>query len=92
MNVTKPGQNKTDSFPATKASCSSAEGWFLGGNGGNATVVLPALDAVVVITRTNYNTRGMHQQTNKLVDDQASEIRPVLGHDINMVGYVRTAT
>jgi CubicO group peptidase (beta-lactamase class C family) len=53
-----------------RASCASADGWFMGGNGGNAIVVLPALDAVVVITRTNYNTRGMHQQTTKLIEEQ----------------------
>lgn len=33
-------------------------------------VVLPALDAIVVITRTSYNTRGMHQQTIKLIEDE----------------------
>jgi CubicO group peptidase (beta-lactamase class C family) len=53
-----------------KASCASAEGWFMGGNGGNAVVAFPALDAVVVVTRTNYNTKGMHQQTIKLIEDQ----------------------
>jgi len=57
------------------AACASAEGWFMGGNGGNAIVVLPALDAVIVITRTNYNTRGMHQQTVRLIED---EILPAL--------------
>ena len=41
----------------------------MSGNGGNAIVVLPALDAVAVITRTNYNTKGMHQQTTKLIED-----------------------
>jgi CubicO group peptidase (beta-lactamase class C family) len=58
-----------------KASCATAEGWFMSGNGGNAVVVLPALDSVVVITRTNYNTKGMHQQTTKLIED---EILPAL--------------
>lgn len=55
-----------------KAPCASAsaDGWFMGGNGGNAIVVLPSLDAVVVITRTNYNTKGMHQQTIKLLEEQ----------------------
>jgi CubicO group peptidase (beta-lactamase class C family) len=53
-----------------KASCASADGWFMGGNGGNAIIAFPSLDAVVVITRTNYNTKGMHQQTIKLVEEQ----------------------
>jgi CubicO group peptidase (beta-lactamase class C family) len=43
--------------------------WFMTGNGGNKVVVFPSLDAVVVITSTNYNTRGMHQQTEKLLVD-----------------------
>jgi hypothetical protein len=40
------------------ASCATAEAWFISSNGGNAIVVLPALDASVVITCTNYNTRN----------------------------------
>jgi hypothetical protein len=32
-------------------------------------VVLPDLDMVVVITSTNYNTKGMHEQTEKLLTD-----------------------
>jgi CubicO group peptidase (beta-lactamase class C family) len=58
-----------------QASCASAEGWFMSGNGGNAIVMFPALDAIVVITRTNYNTKGMHQQTIRLIED---EILPAL--------------
>lgn len=53
-----------------KTSCASVEGWSMGGNGGNAIAVFPSLDAVVVITRTAYNTRGMHQQTQKLLEEQ----------------------
>jgi CubicO group peptidase (beta-lactamase class C family) len=52
-----------------KTSCGDQEGWFMSGNGGNAVVVLPALDAVVVVTRTAYNTRDMHPQTVKLIED-----------------------
>jgi len=39
------------------------------GNGGNKNCVFPALDMVTVITSTNYNTRGMHEQTDKLLTD-----------------------
>jgi CubicO group peptidase (beta-lactamase class C family) len=55
--------------------CAKVEGWFMSGNGGNAIVMFPALDAIAVITRTSYNTRGMHQQTVKLIED---EILPAL--------------
>ena len=39
------------------------------GNGGNKVALFPALDLVVVLTSTNYNTRGMHEQTEKLLTD-----------------------
>ena len=42
---------------------------FMSGNGGNKVAVFPALDMAVVITSTNYNTRGMHEQTEKLLTD-----------------------
>ena len=41
----------------------------MSGNGGNKVAVFPGLDMVVVITSTNYNTKGMHQQTEKLLTD-----------------------
>lgn len=43
--------------------------FYMSGNGGNKVMVVPSLHASVVITSTNYNTRGMHQQTEKLVTD-----------------------
>jgi len=43
--------------------------FFMTGNGGNKVVVIPGLDLVAVITSTNYNTRGMHEQTEKLLTD-----------------------
>jgi CubicO group peptidase (beta-lactamase class C family) len=39
------------------------------GNGGNKVCVLPALDMTVVITSTNYNTKGMHEQTDRILSD-----------------------
>jgi CubicO group peptidase (beta-lactamase class C family) len=41
--------------------------YFMTGNGGNKVVVLPGLDAVVVITSTNFRARGMHEATEKLL-------------------------
>lgn len=43
--------------------------FYMSGNGGNKVVVIPALDMVVVITSTNYSTRGMHEQTEKILTD-----------------------
>jgi CubicO group peptidase (beta-lactamase class C family) len=43
--------------------------FFMSGNGGNKVVGFPNLDACAVITSTNYNTRGMHEQTEKLLTD-----------------------
>jgi CubicO group peptidase (beta-lactamase class C family) len=42
---------------------------FMSGNGGNKVVVIPTLDMAVVITSTNYNTHGMHEQTEKILTD-----------------------
>jgi hypothetical protein len=39
------------------------------GNGGNKIVAIPTLDMVVAITSTNFNTRGMHEQTDKILTD-----------------------
>jgi CubicO group peptidase (beta-lactamase class C family) len=43
--------------------------FYMNGNGGNKVVAIPALDMTVVITSTNYNTRGIHQQTEKILTD-----------------------
>ena len=43
--------------------------YYMTGNGGNKVVVLPDLKMVVVLTSTNYNTRGMHEQTEKLLTE-----------------------
>jgi len=46
---------------------------FMSGNGGNKVALIPELDLVVVITSTNYNTRGMHEQTEKILTDYVLE-------------------
>lgn len=42
---------------------------YMSGNGGNKVVVVPSAKLVAVITSTFYNSRGMHQQTDKLLTD-----------------------
>jgi len=41
--------------------------FFMTGNGGNKVLGFPTLDMAVVITSTNYNTPGMHEQTERLL-------------------------
>lgn len=43
--------------------------WTMSGNGGNAVFVVPEKQLVVVVTRTRFNQRGMHQETQKLLQD-----------------------
>jgi CubicO group peptidase (beta-lactamase class C family) len=43
--------------------------FFMSGNGGNKVVAIPALHMTVVVTSTNYNTHGMHEQTEKILTD-----------------------
>lgn len=49
---------------------------YMSGNGGNKVMVFPTLDLAVVVTTTNYNQRGMHESTDRLVRDL---ILPELG-------------
>lgn len=41
----------------------------MAGNGGNKVAVIPDLDLAVVITSSNFNTRGMHEQTDRILND-----------------------
>lgn len=52
-----------------KSAGKSYPAFFMSGNGGNKVLAFPALDVTVVITSTNYNTHGMHEQTEKLLTD-----------------------
>jgi CubicO group peptidase (beta-lactamase class C family) len=52
-----------------KSGGKSYPAFFMSGNGGNKVLAFPGLDVAVVITSTNFNTRGMHEQTEKLLSD-----------------------
>lgn len=52
-----------------KSGARSYSAYYMSGNGGNKVTAFPALDMVVVITSNNYNTRGMHEQTDRLLTD-----------------------
>jgi CubicO group peptidase (beta-lactamase class C family) len=52
-----------------KSGQKSYPAFFMSGNGGNKVMVFPGLDMSVVLTSTNYNTKGMHQQTEQLLTD-----------------------
>ena len=43
--------------------------WLMSGNGGNKVVVVPDLRLVVVLTSVNYNAKGMHQVTDRLLQE-----------------------
>jgi len=52
-----------------KAGERSWSAYYMSGNGGNKVAVFPQLGMVVVITSTNYNTKGMHEQTERLLTE-----------------------
>jgi len=52
-----------------KTGNSSYPAFFMSGNGGNKVLGFPTLDMAVAITSTNYNTRGMHEQTDRLLSE-----------------------
>jgi hypothetical protein len=41
----------------------------MSGNGGNKVVVVPDLGLVAVLTSANYNAKGMHLVTERLLQD-----------------------
>lgn len=50
--------------------------WAMSGNGGNYVFVLPEEKLVAVVTRTSYNQRGAHQQTQKIFGDYILKAMP----------------
>ncbi len=52
-----------------KAGDKSYPAAFMSGNGGNKVVLIPSLDMAVVITATNYNTKGMHDLTDQVLSE-----------------------
>jgi len=54
---------------AFKSGDKTFSAYYMSGNGGNKVAVFPDLALVAVITSTNYNTPGMHQQTDRLLSD-----------------------
>lgn len=56
--------------------CGTLEVWFMAGNGGNHIISVPSRKAAIVVTRTAYNTRGMHQQTFDLLEKYALAALP----------------
>ena len=52
------------------------EAWAMSGNGGNYVFVVPSERLVAVITRTRYNQRDMHSQSQKLMSDYILKALP----------------
>ena len=54
---------------AFKSGEKSYPAFYMSGNGGNKVAVFPELDMAVVLTSNNYNTKVMHEQTDRLLTD-----------------------
>jgi CubicO group peptidase (beta-lactamase class C family) len=52
-----------------KSGARTFSAYYMAGNGGNKAVIFPELDMAVVITTTNYNVRGAHELTDRLLTD-----------------------
>lgn len=62
-------------FPFT-AGDRQVHAWAMSGNGGNYVFAVPESQLVVVITRTRYNQRGMHAESQKLFADYVLSAMP----------------
>lgn len=52
------------------------EVWAMSGNGGNYVFIVPEERLVMVITRTRYNSRDMHPQSQRLLSDYVLKALP----------------
>jgi CubicO group peptidase (beta-lactamase class C family) len=59
-----------------RSPCGSISGWSMSGNGGNVVVNVPLKNLVAVVTRTRYNTRGMHEETARLLENHVFAALP----------------
>ena len=48
---------------------SSINCWFMAGNGGNIVLIAKEIDTVIVITRENYNSSSMANETIQMVSN-----------------------
>jgi CubicO group peptidase (beta-lactamase class C family) len=53
-------------FPYGDSTCAA---WLMQGNGGNKVAVVPSLDMVAVITSTNFNSKDMHELSDRLLTE-----------------------
>jgi CubicO group peptidase (beta-lactamase class C family) len=58
-------------LPAYTVKGQSFPAWAMNGTGGNKVVIIPALQAVVVVTTENYNVRNPHSIADSLISDHA---------------------
>ncbi|HZX78985.1 serine hydrolase [Lysobacter sp.] len=52
------------------------DAWAMSGNGGNYVFVVPSERLVVVVTRTRFNQRDMHRQSQQLLSDYILKALP----------------
>lgn len=58
-------------LPAYTVKGQTYPAWAMNGTGGNKVVIIPALQAVVVVTTENYNVRNPHGIADSLISDHA---------------------
>ena len=59
--------------------CGQIPAWYMAGNGGNVVVMLRDRKTAIVVTRSNYNAHGMHQQTTDLLEKYVLPSLPCAG-------------